>query len=151
MEDRIIDAELSLTPYYPAPEITLSWYQDPQLCKQVDNIDFVYTLDRLNGMYTYLSTHGDCYYIRYRGVLVGDVSLRENAEIAIVVCREYQNRGIGRRAVREMLKLAKEKGMTEVRVQIYSFNAQSQRMFASVGFCRTDGEWYTYQLNKTLD
>ena len=151
MEDRIIDAELSLTPYYPAPEITLSWYQDPQLCKQVDNIDFVYTPERLNGMYTYLSTHGDCYYIRYRGVLVGDVSLRENAEIAIVVCREYQNRGIGRRAVREMLKLAKEKGMTEVRVQIYSFNAQSQRMFASVGFCRTDGEWYTYQLNKTSD
>ena len=117
----------------------------------MDNIDFVYTLDRLNGMYTYLSTHGDCYYIRYRGVLVGDVSLRENAEIAIVVCREYQNRGIGRRAVREMLKLAKEKGMTEVRAQIYSFNAQSQRMFASVGFCRTDGEWYTYQLNKTSD
>ena len=151
MEDRIIDGELTLTPYYPAPEIALAWYQDPQLCKQVDNIDFVYTLDRLNGMYTYLSTHGDCYYILYRGVPVGDVSLRDDAEIAIVVCREYQNRGIGRRCVREMLKLAKEKGMKAVKANIYSFNTQSQKMFASVGFRRTDDEWYTYELNEASD
>ena len=147
METRIVDGEIELIPYYPDPEVALAWYQDPLVCKQVDNRDQVYTPELLNGMYTYLSTHGDCYYIRYRGALVGDVSLQENAEISIVVCREYQNRGIGRRAVREMLKLAKEKGMTEVRAQIYSFNAQSQRMFASVGFRRTDGEWYTYQLN----
>ena len=25
-------------------------------------------------MYDFLSTHGDCYYIEYQGVLVGDVS-----------------------------------------------------------------------------
>ena len=59
-------------------------------------------------MYDYLSSNGD-FYIEYEGELVGDVSLRENGEIAIVVCKEYQNRHIGRRCVLDMLKLAKEK------------------------------------------
>ena len=68
----------------------------------------------LHRMYDFLSTHGDCYYIEYQGVLVGDVSLRENGEIAIVVCREYQNRHIGRRCVLEMLRLAREKRMARV-------------------------------------
>ena len=97
MRQRIIDQEITLVPYYPCPEDSLAWYQDPDLCRQVDNIDHVYTPEMLHGMYTYLSTHGDCYYIQYCGRLVGDVSLRDNAEISIVICKEYQNRQIGRR------------------------------------------------------
>ena len=60
-------------------------------------------------MYDYLSSNGDCYYIEYEGKLVGDVSLRDNGEIAIVVCKEYQNRHIGRRCVLDMLKLEKKR------------------------------------------
>lgn len=33
----------------------------------------------------------------YQGILVGDVSLRNNGEISIVICKEYQNRHIGRK------------------------------------------------------
>ena len=80
-------------------------------------------------MYDYLSSNGDCYYIEYEGKLVGDVSLRDNGEIAIVVYKEYQNRHIGKRCVLVMLKLAKEKGMSKVKANIYSFNKQSQIMF----------------------
>lgn len=83
MNTRIISPELKLIPYYPNPAVALAWYQDSDVCKQVDNIDFTYTLDRLNAMYNYLSTHGDCYYIEYRGVLVGDMSLRDNCEVAL--------------------------------------------------------------------
>ena len=97
-------------------------------------------------MYDYLSTHGECYYIEYRGVLVGDVSLRDSGEIAIVVCKEYQNRHIGRRCVLELLKLAAEKGMAQVTANIYAFNHQSQQMFLAVGFEKTGEEWYTYRL-----
>lgn len=79
-------------------------------------------------MYDYLSSNGD-FYIEYEGELVGDVSLRDNGEIAIVVCKEYQNRHIGRRCVLDMLKLAKEKEMDKVKANIYSFNKQSQSMF----------------------
>lgn len=144
MTERVIDKELKLIPYYRNDEISLPWYQDLDVCKQVDNRDKPYDLKLLHCMYDYLSSNGDCYYIEYEGKLVGDVSLRNNGEIAIVVCKEYQNRHIGRRCVLDMLKLAKEKKMDKVKANIYSFNKQSQFMFQSVGFVKTEEEWYEY-------
>lgn len=146
MKNRIIDSELVLVPYYPNYDVTLSWYQDLDVCKQVDNIDHAYSLDTLKAMYTYLSTHGECYYIQYNGVLVGDVTLRDNHEVCIVVCKEYQNRHIGRRCVVEMLKLAEEKSIDVVKANIYSFNSQSQKMFLSIGFQKVADEWYEYRI-----
>ena len=146
MPERIIDHELRLIPYYRNDAASLPWYQDPDVCKQVDNRDTPYDAALLHRMYDYLCANGDCYYIEYNGVLVGDVSLRKNAEIAIVVCKEYQNHHIGRRCVAEMLKLAKEKGMPRVIANIYSFNTQSQTMFRFVGFEKTGEEWYACQL-----
>ncbi|MBQ6397034.1 MAG: GNAT family N-acetyltransferase [Oscillospiraceae bacterium] len=147
MNNRIVDPEITLIPYYPNSDVTLAWYQDPDVCRQVDNIDHPYSLELLNGMYTFLSTHGECYYIRYRGKLVGDVSLQDNTEISIVICKEYQNRHIGRRCIAEILALAKEKGMREVRAKIYSFNTQSQRMFEAAGFRKTADEWYSFRFD----
>lgn len=146
MEERIIDREIRLIPYYRNDEVSLPWYQDLDVCKQVDNREEPYDLELLHGMYDYLCAHGECFYIEYKGVLVGDVSLRDNSEIAIVVCKEYQNHHIGRRCVTDMLKLAREKGMCKVKANIYSFNEQSQRMFQSVGFEKTDEEWYEYKI-----
>lgn len=148
MNIRIVDNEIILIPYYPNPEEALRWYQDKDVCRQVDNIDSVYDLDLLNRMYTYLSTHGECYYVQYRGQLVGDVTLRDNAEICIVVCKEYQNRHIGRRCVLDMLALAKEKGLKEVKANIYSFNTQSQKAFEAVGFHKISDEWYSYRISE---
>lgn len=142
MNSRIVDTEITLIPYYPNEAVALPWYQDVELCRQVDNRAEPYTLERLRAMYAFLSSHGKCYYIEYRGELVGDVTLKDDGEIAIVVCREYQNRGIGRRCVREMVALAREMGMSEVRANIYAFNARSQRVFQANGFERTDEEWY---------
>lgn len=144
MTERIIDKEIKLVPYYRNDEVSLPWYQNLDVCKQVDNRDEPYDLELLHCMYDYLSSNGDCYYIEYEGKLVGDVSLRDNGEIAIVVCKEYQNRHIGRRCVLNMLKLAKEKGMNKVKANIYSSNKQSQTMFQSIGFVKTEEEWYEY-------
>ena len=119
MTERIIDNELRLIPYYRNDEASLPWYQDLDVCKQVDNREEPYDVE---------------------------VSLRENSEIADVVCKEYQNQHIGRRCVLEMLKLAREKGMERVKANIYSFNGQSQRMFQSVGFEKTAEEWYESKL-----
>lgn len=145
-EERIIDDEIRLIPYYRNDATSLPWYQDMDVCRQVDNRDVPYDLERLHRMYDYLNAHGSCYYIEYRGTLVGDVTLRDNAEIAIVVCKEFQNRHIGRRCVLDMLKLARERKMERVTANIYAFNAQSQRMFQSVGFEKTDEEWYACAL-----
>ena len=146
MKDRIIDNEIKLIPYYRNDEVSLLWYQDLIVCKQVDNRDEPYDLELLHSMYDYLSTHGDCYYIEFNGKLVGDVSLRDDGEVAIVVCKEYQNLHIGRRCIKEMLTLAAEKGMNIVKANIYSFNKQSQRMFESIGFYKTEDEWYQFVL-----
>ena len=146
MDVRIIDSEIRLIPYYRNDEASFPWYQDLDVCKQVDNRDTPYDLELLHRMYDYLSAHGNCYYIEYRGVLAGDVTLGDNAEISVVVCKEYQNRHIGRRCVMDMLKLAREKGMKKVKANIYSFNQQSQAMFRAVGFEKTDDEWYEYRL-----
>lgn len=143
---RVVDEEIRLIPYYRNDEVSLPWYQDPDVCKQVDNIDHVYDLENLHRMYDFLSANGDCYYIEYRGTLVGDVSLRNNSEVAIVICKEYQNRHIGRRCISDMLKLAREKGLDCVRAEIYAFNEQSRNMFLSLGFVQTGGERYEYRL-----
>lgn len=135
---------LALISYYPNYETALAWYQDLELCRQVDNIDHVYSLERLKAMYHYLDTHGDCYYIQYEGNLVGDVTLQDNGELSIVICKEYQNRHIGRKCIQRMLDLAKEKGMHMVRANIYSFNGQSQKMFQSLGFQKVEEEMYEY-------
>lgn len=146
MDNIIIDEELTLVPYFPNEEVTYWWYQDKDICKQVDNIDHTYSIDDLRAMYTYLSTNGGCYYIQYKGILVGDMTLRNNTEIAIVISKEYQNRGIGSRCLKTMLEIAKEKGMTKVLANIYSFNEQSRRLFLKAGFIQTDEEWFEYLL-----
>ena len=148
MNPRIVDSEVTLIPYYPNEAVALPWYQDGELCRQVDGRAEPYTLERLRAMYAFLSTHGKCYYIEYRGELVGDVTLKDDGEIAIVVCREYQNLGIGRRCVRDMLALARELGMHEVKANVYSFNAQSRRMFEAVGFEPIGDEWYVYRIKE---
>ena len=148
MEKRIIDSEVTLIPYYPNYETAYEWYQDLDVCRQVDNIDHTYSMENLKAMYGYLSTHGECFYIQYNGVLVGDVTLRDNKEVCIVICKEYQNRHIGRRCILDMIDLAKSKGMDEVKANIYSFNTQSQQMFLSIGFEKTADEWYVYRLTE---
>ena len=115
------------------------------LCKQVDNIDYPYDLERLKRMYTYLSTHGECYYIEYKSRLVGDITLKDD-EISIVICKEYQNQHIGRRCVQNILELAREKGLRQVRAEIYSFNRQSQKMFIALGFVPFEENWYILNL-----
>ena len=146
MRKRVIDSEVVLVPYYPNYDVTFAWYQDIDVCKQVDNIDHVYSMETLKAMYTFLSTHGDCFYIQYNGILVGDVTLRDNNEVCIVVCKEYQNKHIGRRCIVDMLQLAKEKSVDVVKANVYSFNVQSQRMFLSIGFEKVDEEWYEYKI-----
>lgn len=143
---RKVDDEILLVPYYPNENVAIKWYQDKELCKQVDNIDSVYSLDKLRAMYDFLCAHGECFYIQYKGTLIGDISLQNNSEIAIVICKEYQNRHIGRKCVLNMIELAKEKGMSEIKANIYTFNKQSQRMFQTIGFRSSEDERYVYHI-----
>ena len=138
--------KIALIPYYPASETTLAWYQDKTLCKQVDNIETVYDLDKLNRMYHFLNTHGDLFYIAYEGTLCGDVCLQNTGELSIVICKEYQNRHIGRVVIQKMLALAAEKGFLQCYAHIYRFNVQSRKLFEALGFVKEGEERYVYRL-----
>ena len=140
MISRVVDTEIQLIRYYPNYEVTLKWYQDAELCKQVDNRDTVYDLSLLKAMYNYLNRHGDLYYIKYKNRLCGDVCLQPDGEINIVVAKPFQNRHIGRRVIGEIIRLAKEKNLPKLYANIYSFNTQSQRMFESMGFRQEETE-----------
>ena len=140
MISRVVDTEIQLIRYYPNYAVTLKWYQDAELCKQVDNRDTVYDLSLLKAMYNYLNRHGDLYYIKYKNRLCGDVCLQPDGEINIVVAKPFQNRHIGRRVIGEIIRLAKEKNLPKLYANIYSFNTQSQRMFESMGFRQEETE-----------
>ena len=146
MERRIVDGEITLVPYYPNYKASLPWYQDAELCHQVDNQNRIYDLSVLKNMYQYLDSHGDLYYIEYKGILCGDVSLQKSGEISVVICKEYQNRHIGRAVLGKILMLAKEKKYPQCYAQIYSFNTQSRKMFESMGFVQKDAETFVYNL-----
>lgn len=144
-----VSRDIELVKYYPYYKRTLPWYQDPALCRQVDNIDFPYDLDRLKRMYKYLSSKGECYYIKFRGKgiwrLVGDISLCEG-KISVVICREYQNRHIGRAAIRAILDRAGELDYPRVEAEIYSFNGQSRRAFEAAGFKKSGEKRFVKEL-----
>lgn len=140
MRGRIIDEEIQLIKYYPNYKTALEWYQDFEVCKQVDNRDTVYDLPLLKRMYNYLNQHGDLFYIKYKNRLCGDVCLQPDGEVNIVVAKPFQNKHIGRRVMSGIIQLAKEKGMQELHAEIYSFNKQSRKMFESMGFEQVDEE-----------
>lgn len=146
MNNRIVDDEIVLVRYYPNYKTTLVWYQDLDLCKQVDNRDTAYDLELLKRMYSYLNKHGDLFYIKYKNRLCGDVCLQPSGEVNIVIAKPFQNKHIGRRVVNEIIRLAREKDIYELQAEIYTFNTQSQKMFQSVGFKKVDDERYIITL-----
>lgn len=149
MKERRISDEISLIPYFENYELTLTWYQDYDLCKQVDNIDYIYDKDRLIRMYNYLNDHGLCYYIKYEKNLIGDISLTDDNEISIVIAKDFQNLGIGKLCIKEIIKLAKELKREEIRANIYSFNKQSKKAFTSLGFRQIEEELYVYKIENS--
>ncbi|MBR2635938.1 MAG: GNAT family N-acetyltransferase [Oscillospiraceae bacterium] len=146
MKTRIVDDEITLVAYYPNYATALEWYQDLELCKQVDNRDTAYDIKLLKGMYKYLNNHGDLFYIKYKNRLCGDVCLQANGEVNIVIAKPFQNKHIGRRVINEIIQLAKEKNIPQLHAKIYWFNTQSQKMFQSIGFKKVDDEDYILTL-----
>ena len=54
MKTRIVDSEITLILYYRNDAVSLPWYQDPDVVKQVDDRDTPYDVDLLHRMYDYL-------------------------------------------------------------------------------------------------
>ena len=72
--------------------------------------------------------------------------MQPSGEINIVIAKPFQNKHIGRRVVNKIIQLAKEKNIRELHAEIYAFNAQSQKMFQSMGFQKVANERYILTL-----
>ena len=55
----IVDSDLLLVKYFTNYKTTFKCYQDLTLCKQVDNVDHPYDMERLSKMYRFLSKMED--------------------------------------------------------------------------------------------
>lgn len=97
-------------------------------------------------MYKYLNKHGHLYYIKYKNRLCSDVCLKHNGDINIVIAKNYQNKHIGRKVIKEIINIAKEKNINMLFTTIYSFNTQSQKMFTGIDFEKVDKELYSLSL-----
>lgn len=146
MDARYVDEEITLVRYYPNYKVALLWYQDAGLCKQVDNKEEIYDLLRLKRMYQYLDRNGKLFYIKYKNRLCGDVCLKQDGEVCIVVAKAFQNKHIGRRVIGEVIALAREMDFDKIYAEIYDFNHQSKKMFESMGFQKTDAQMYIRKL-----
>ena len=136
-----IDSSLRLVPYFLADhrDVALTWYQDVDLVELVDGVRSPYSVKKLNAMYSYLEKHGDLFWIEYREkgewLPIGDVTLSlENIPI-VIGNPTYQHQGLGRKVLRTLIDLARQRGWKELKVQeIYDFNHASRRCFESLGF-----------------
>ena len=133
---------VELIPYYDDFARTLDWYKDEELCMQIDGTPDPYNMERLQKMYRYLCKNGDCWYVTANGEPVGDITLLNTGEIAIAICKEYQNMHIGKQAIELVLQKAKQKGFKEVFAKIYAFNIRSKIVFEAMGFSHKNGEIY---------
>lgn len=136
-----IDDSLRLVPYFLADhhDAALVWYQDVDLVELVDGIRIPYSLEKLNAMYSYLEEHGDLFWIEFlekgEWFPIGDVALSQENLPIVIGNLAYQHQGLGRKVLRTLIDLARQKGWKQLKVQeIYTFNRISRRCFESLGF-----------------
>ena len=136
-----IDSSLRLVPYFLTDhrDVASTWYQDVDLVELVDGIRIPYSLEKLNAMYSYLEEHGDLFWIEFlekgEWLPIGDVTLSQENLPIVIGNPAYQHQGLGRKVLRTLIDLARQRGWKELKVQeIYDFNHASRRCFKSLGF-----------------
>ena len=132
---------LCLVPYYKVNhcEEAFAWYQDVNLVHLVDGVKRPYSPEKLNAMYSYLERHGDLFWIEFREkgewLPIGDVTLSQENLPIVIGNPTYQHQGLGRKVLKTLIDLARQKGWKKLNVQeIYTFNRISRRSFESLGF-----------------
>ena len=124
----------------------VDWYQTPEIQRMVNGTSAPFTRQQVVQMYAYQARHGKLWYIQYQGKIVGDFSISDAQEIAIVLGQDYQGLGIGTAVLQFFIKqrnLAREQKtiheqhFPQVRrlwAKIFVENQASQRLFLKCGF-----------------
>ncbi|HFI0042999.1 TPA: GNAT family N-acetyltransferase [Streptococcus suis] len=134
-----IDKQVRLRRYDVQHDFAFEWHQDLELVWLVDGNKEPYTLDRLNRMYGYLATNGECYFIEIfedeQFIPIGDVTLFADDFAIAIGDKQYWNKGIGTKVLQRMVERAREVGLEEILVEeIYDWNTGSRKLFEKCGF-----------------
>ncbi|HFI0529614.1 TPA: GNAT family N-acetyltransferase [Streptococcus suis] len=134
-----IDKQVRLRRYDGQHDFAFEWHQDLELVWLVDGNKEPYTLDRLNRMYGYLATNGECYFIEIlengQFLPIGDVTLLRDDFAIAIGDKWYWNKGIGTKVLQRMVERAREVGLEEILVkEIYDWNTGSRKLFEKCGF-----------------
>ncbi|NQJ22506.1 GNAT family N-acetyltransferase [Streptococcus suis] len=134
-----IDNQIRLRRYDGIHDFAFEWHQDLELVWLVDGNKEPYTLDRLNRMYGYLATNGECYFIEIfedeQFIPIGDVTLFADDFAIAIGDKQYWNKGIGTKVLQRMIERAREVGLEEILVEeIYDWNTGSRKLFEKCGF-----------------
>ncbi|HEM5988674.1 TPA: GNAT family N-acetyltransferase [Streptococcus suis] len=134
-----IDKQVRLRRYDGQHDFAFEWHQDLELVWLVDGNKEPYTLDRLNRMYGYLATNGECYFIEIfedeQFIPIGDVTLFADDFAIAIGDKQYWNKGIGTKVLQRMVERAREVGLEEILVEeIYDWNTGSRKLFEKCGF-----------------
>ncbi|MFC1744691.1 GNAT family N-acetyltransferase, partial [Candidatus Riflebacteria bacterium] len=126
-------------------EIALPWYQDMEVLHFTAGLDRKNPYDRaeVESMYKYLIGIGECYIIEvlengtWKGI--GDVTLAKDTIPIVIGIKEYWGRGIGYQVIKRLIERAKELDYPCLKTkEIYHFNENSKKLFASLGFRITE-------------
>ena len=137
-----IDSRIRLRAYDGDHQVAIPWYQDETVYYNSEGIfgsADIPDAEYVRGMYEYLSTHGELYFIEIledgEFMPIGDVTLKaENPPIVIGVPK-YRGVGIGTKVMKAILRRAKEIGITKIYGStIYDYNIASQRLHETLGF-----------------
>ncbi|MCK3881966.1 GNAT family N-acetyltransferase [Streptococcus suis] len=134
-----IDKQVRLRRYDGQHDFAFEWHQDLELVWLIDGNKEPYTLDRLNRMYGYLATNGECYFIEIfedeQFIPIGDVTLFADDFAIAIGDKQYWNKGIGTKVLQRMVERAREVGLEEILVEeIYDWNTGSRKLFEKCGF-----------------
>ncbi len=134
-----IDHSLRLQKFDGNCSFALSWYQDTDMVSLVDGKREVYTMEKLERMYKYLSDIGELYFIeilengKYQPI--GDVTFWKQDMPIVIGEQLYRGRGIGRKVITALANRGRKLGYHKIYVEeIYNYNESSRRCFESAGF-----------------
>ena len=144
-----IHDDLRLRRFDGTADFAFAWYQDEELVYLVDGVRKVYDRGTLEGMYRYLDSHGELYFIEARedGAWrpIGDVTFSRTDMPIVIGEAAYRGRGMGRQVIRALMDRGRQLGYETLGVrEIYDYNEASLRCFAACGFLpveRTDKGW----------
>jgi len=119
-------------------DIALSWYQDMEILKGIGSEE-PYDKTTVINMYKYLIKIGECYIIevleKASWIPIGDVTLSKETMPIVIGDKNYWGKGIGKRAVKTLIKRAKQLGYRKLTLKEICFdNERSLRLFKSCGF-----------------